>query len=44
VEYGVAIVEGSRHLARARAFVAGLMTGRGHRDLVRDGFAPAPAG
>ncbi|MEA2324400.1 MAG: molybdate transport system substrate-binding protein [Solirubrobacteraceae bacterium] len=42
VAYGVAVVRGARHPAQARAFVAGLIRGRGAAELRRQGFLPAP--
>jgi molybdate transport system substrate-binding protein len=42
VAYGVAVVRGSRHPAQARAFVAGLIRGRGAAELRRQGFLPPP--
>ncbi len=42
VAYGVAVVKGARHAAQARRFIAGLLHGRGERDLRAAGFLPAP--
>jgi molybdate transport system substrate-binding protein len=42
VAYGVAVVRGTRHAAQARAFVAGLIRGRGAAELRRQGFLPPP--
>jgi len=42
VAYAVAIVKDTKHLARARAFVAGLLHGLGRLELVRSGFLPPP--
>jgi molybdate transport system substrate-binding protein len=42
VAYATAIVKGARHLAQARAFIAGLLRGAGQRDLAAAGFLPAP--
>jgi molybdate transport system substrate-binding protein len=41
VAYAAAVVRGAGE--RARAFVAGLLGGRGRADLLRDGFLPPPA-
>ena len=38
VAYGVAVVNGTRHRAAARAFVAGLLRGDGRAELQRAGF------
>ena len=38
VAYGVAVVNGTRHRAAARAFVAGLLRGGGRAELQRAGF------
>jgi molybdate transport system substrate-binding protein len=43
VAYGVAIVKGSGHQARASAFIQGLLRGRGRQDLLQAGFLPPPA-
>ena len=42
VAYGAAVVKGGRHLAQARAFVAGLLHGTGRRELTASGFLPPP--
>jgi molybdate transport system substrate-binding protein len=42
VAYGIATVDGSSHLKQARAFIAGLLSGRGRADLLRAGFLPPP--
>jgi molybdate transport system substrate-binding protein len=42
VAYAVAIVTGTRHRAQARAFIAGLLSGAGRRDLLEAGFLPPP--
>jgi molybdate transport system substrate-binding protein len=42
VAYGVAVVKGGAHEARARAFVAGLLHGAGRRELLRSGFLAPP--
>ena len=42
VAYDVAVVRGGGHTARARAFVDGLLHGRGAADLRAAGFQPAP--
>jgi molybdate transport system substrate-binding protein len=44
VVYAVAAVRGAPHPALARAFVAGLLRGRGHTALAQAGFGPPPAG
>ena len=36
--YGVAVVHGSTHLAEARAFIAGLLSGSGRAALLKAGF------
>jgi molybdate transport system substrate-binding protein len=43
VAYGVAIVKGARHPQQAGAFVRGLVSGAGQRDLRAAGFEPPPA-
>jgi molybdate transport system substrate-binding protein len=43
VGYGVAVVKGTKHPAAARAFVAGLLGGRGRAALDAAGFERAPA-
>jgi molybdate transport system substrate-binding protein len=42
VAYAVAIVTGTKHRAQARAFIAGLLSGAGRRDLLEAGFLPPP--
>jgi molybdate transport system substrate-binding protein len=42
VAYGVAVVKGAREPAAARAFVAGLLDGRGEAALREAGFEPPP--
>jgi molybdate transport system substrate-binding protein len=42
VVYEVAVVKGSRHAAAARAFVRGLLSGRGAAALRKAGFSPPP--
>jgi molybdate transport system substrate-binding protein len=42
VAYGAAVVKGSAHLAQARAFVAGLLSPAGRRQLLGSGFLPPP--
>jgi molybdate transport system substrate-binding protein len=42
VAYGVAVVKGTAHAARARAFIAGLLHGAGRRELLRSGFLAPP--
>jgi len=42
VAYGVAVVKGAKHAAQARAFVNGLLTGRGATALRAAGFGPPP--
>jgi molybdate transport system substrate-binding protein len=42
VAYAVAIVTGTKHRAQARAFIAGLLSGAGRRDLLAAGFLPPP--
>jgi molybdate transport system substrate-binding protein len=43
VAYGAAVVEGAKHPAQARKFVAGLVDGAGAQALERAGFEPPPA-
>jgi molybdate transport system substrate-binding protein len=43
VAYGVSVVRGTRRPAEARAFVAGLIRGRGAAALRTQGFLPPPA-
>jgi molybdate transport system substrate-binding protein len=43
VAYAAAIVRGTRHLAQAQAFLAGLLHGAGQVDLLEAGFLPPPA-
>jgi molybdate transport system substrate-binding protein len=40
--YGVAVVDGAKHPAAARRFVAGLLNGKGRQDLLAAGFEPPP--
>jgi molybdate transport system substrate-binding protein len=40
VAYGVAVLKQSSHPAQAQQFVAGLLSGAGHADLLVDGFLP----
>jgi len=43
VQYGVAVVSGSRHAAQARQFIAGLLSGSGRAALLSAGFqTPSP--
>jgi molybdate transport system substrate-binding protein len=42
VAYGVAVVKGAKHPKQARAFVEGLLSGRGRQALDRAGFLPPP--
>jgi molybdate transport system substrate-binding protein len=43
VAYGIAVVKGSPHTSQARQFIAGLLSGKGRRDLLADGFlSPSP--
>jgi molybdate transport system substrate-binding protein len=42
VAYGIAVVRGSAHPSQARAFISGLLSGRGRADLLRAGFLPPP--
>ncbi len=42
VAYGVAVVEGAKHPAQARAFIAGLLDGAGAQALEDAGFEPPP--
>jgi molybdate transport system substrate-binding protein len=42
VAYGVAVVKGAKHPAQAKAFIAGLLHGRGERELRAAGFLPPP--
>jgi molybdate transport system substrate-binding protein len=38
VRYGIAVVHGTKHASAARAFIRGLLTGKGRADLTRAGF------
>lgn len=42
VTYEAAVVKGTEHVDQARAFLAGLLDGRGARALRDDGFLPPP--
>jgi molybdate transport system substrate-binding protein len=42
VQYGVAIVNGARHPAQAKAFIYGLLSGAGRDALARNGFGQPP--
>jgi molybdate transport system substrate-binding protein len=42
VVYEAAVVKGTEHAAQARAFVRGLVSGKGAAELRRAGFAPPP--
>jgi len=42
VSYAVALVKGTQHAAQARAFVAGVLRGRGAQDLLAAGFLAPP--
>jgi ABC-type molybdate transport system substrate-binding protein len=42
VVYAAAIVKGTEHHAQAKAFLDGLVTGKGQDDLRRAGFLPVP--
>jgi molybdate transport system substrate-binding protein len=44
VAYGIAVVKGTSHTTQARQFISGLLSGRGRRDLLADGFLPPPPG
>jgi molybdate transport system substrate-binding protein len=44
VQYGVAVVKGAKHPGQARAFVDGLLSGAGARQLKAAGFEPPPSG
>ncbi len=44
VAYAAAVVRGTSHLAAARAFLSGLLTGPGRADLLRAGFLAPPGG
>ena len=44
VAYAVAVVRGAKHPEAARAFVRGLLSGRGRRALEAAGFTPPPRG
>lgn len=44
VAYAAAIVKGTAHRAQAEAFIAGLLSGAGARDLHGAGFLPPPRG
>ncbi len=43
VAYGIAVVTGSSHQAQARAFISGLLSGAGQKDLIQAGFLPPPS-
>jgi molybdate transport system substrate-binding protein len=43
VAYGIAVVKGGEHQTQARAFISGLLTGAGRKDLLQAGFLPPPA-
>jgi molybdate transport system substrate-binding protein len=43
VAYGAAVVKGSKHSRQAKAFIAGLLVGRGRQILRAAGFGPPPA-
>src|SRR3954447_17449022 len=43
VAYGAAVVNGAKHPAQARAFIAGLLHGAGAKALTDAGFEPPPA-
>lgn len=40
VTYGIAVLKGAAHPSQAREFVAGLLSGAGRSDLLKDGFLP----
>src|SRR5581483_8503876 len=42
VAYGIAIVKGGAHPTQAQQFINGLLSGRGHDDLLAAGFLPPP--
>lgn len=43
VAYGAAVVKGAKHPAQAKAFIAGLLKGKGAQALKDAGFEPPPA-
>jgi molybdate transport system substrate-binding protein len=43
VAYGVAVVKGAKHPAQAKAFIAGLLDGKGAQALKDAGFEPPPS-
>lgn len=42
VAYGIAIVRGAKHPKQAKAFIDGLLSGAGQKDLSAAGFEPPP--
>ena len=42
VAYGVAVVKGAKHPEEAKAFIAGLLDGKGAQALEAAGFLPPP--
>jgi molybdate transport system substrate-binding protein len=42
VEYGVAVVKGAKHPEQAKAFIDGLIDGRGADEMQSAGFLPPP--
>jgi molybdate transport system substrate-binding protein len=42
VAYGAAVVKGTSHPTQARAFIAGLLGGKGRAELLHDGFLAPP--
>jgi molybdate transport system substrate-binding protein len=43
VAYGVAVVKGAKHPEQAKAFISGLIAGKGAEELRAAGFLPPPA-
>ncbi len=43
VAYEIAVVKGAAHPKQAKAFIDGVVSGDGQKDLLSAGFLPAPA-